>query len=69
MSEQWLPLPAPEWNPHWEPLPARCPQCGSIVDVRPASRADGQWEGYCPSHGMVVATYPETPNPEKGEEQ
>lgn len=67
MSEPHLPVPAPQWNDHWDPLPARCPQCGGIVDVRPASRADGQWEGYCPTHGTVVTVYPDSPNSEKGD--
>ena len=68
MTESWLPLPAPGWNDHWEPLPARCGECGGIVDVRPASRGDGQWEGFCPTHGLVPTTYRDSPNPEKEEE-
>lgn len=67
MSEQWLPLPAPSWDDHWEPSPARCGQCGAIIDAHPASRADGRWEGLCHKHGVVPATYRVSPHSEKDE--
>lgn len=35
--------------------PARCPECSEEIDTHPASRRDGKWEGYCPTHGVVVA--------------
>lgn len=57
MSEPWIPLPDPESNPYFDPTPARCPECGSIIDAHPASRKDGRWEGWCPRHGTVVAAY------------
>lgn len=57
MSEPYLPLPDPEPDPYWDPHPARCPECGVIIDAHPASRKDGRWEGWCSRHGTVVATY------------
>lgn len=60
MSEPWIPLPDPEPNPYWDPMPARCPECGTIIDAHPASRKDGRWEGWCPKHGQVVPVYRDT---------
>jgi hypothetical protein len=57
MSEPWIPQPPPEEHSHWDPTPARCPECGRIIDAWPASRADGRWEGKCPQHGIVPAFY------------
>lgn len=57
MSEPYLPVPPPERDPYWDPAPARCPECRAIIDAHPASRADGSWEGWCPTHGTVIATY------------
>lgn len=36
--------------------PARCPECSEEIEAHPASRFDGKWEGYCPTHGVVVAS-------------
>lgn len=33
-----------------------CPTCGEAIDAHPASRRDGQWEGWCSTHGTVVAS-------------
>lgn len=57
MSEAHLPLPDPEPGSYWDPEPARCSECGVIIDAHPASREDGRWMGWCPKHGEVLATY------------
>jgi uncharacterized radical SAM superfamily Fe-S cluster-containing enzyme len=57
MSEAYVPVPDPEPDSNWDPHPARCPECSTIIDAHPASRKDSQWEGHCPEHGIVVATY------------
>lgn len=57
MSEAYLPVPDPEPLGSWDPQPARCPECGEIIDAHPASRKDGHWEGWCQFHGTVVAVY------------
>lgn len=51
MSEPLLPVPPPEPDGFWDPLPGRCPECGQIIDVHP----DGK--GRCQLHGMVAAVY------------
>ena len=57
MPEPFLPVPGPEPHSTWDPKPARCPECGVIIDAHPASRWDDKWEGWCPEHGTVVAVY------------
>jgi hypothetical protein len=66
--EAWLPLPAPEWNEHWDPTPMRCSVdgCRNILEtVHPASRGDSRLQGYCPEHGQVPAI--QSPNSGIGE--
>jgi hypothetical protein len=66
MSEPYLPLPAPEPDPYWDPSPARCPYCRTILrNLHPASRLDGRMEGICGEHGLVPARYLDSPDSEK----
>ena len=61
MSEPYMPEPAPEPDPYWDPTPARCSEeeCNQILqNPHPASRGDGHWEGWCQFHGVVPAFYP-----------
>lgn len=51
MSESWVPEPPPEDGGYHDPHPGRCPECRTILDVRP----DGT--GRCPKHGDVLAAY------------
>lgn len=71
MSEPAIPLPAPERDSFWNPEPARCSEkgCNQIIDAHPASRADNRWEGWCQSHGIVLARYPSTQKSEYDEEE
>lgn len=55
MSEPLLPVPTPEDNSHWDTMPARCPQCGGIIDDR--VRGDGK--AWCQFHGLVTPIYGE----------
>ena len=64
-----MPLPPPEPGSHWDPEPARCGECGNIITAHPASRADGRWMGWCPTHGEVVATYRDEEEPEDEEDR
>lgn len=58
MSEPYLPVPDPEPDSNWDPMPARCPVCDVILqNPHPASRKDGKYEGWCPQHGTVQAAY------------
>lgn len=67
MTEAWLYEPPPEENDHWEPEPARCAECGSIVDARPND--DGEWEGFCSFHGTLMpVVYRSSQEPEKDDE-
>lgn len=66
MSEPYLPLPDPGPNDYWEPEPAHCPECGVIIDARP--KGDG-WEGWCPEHGVVPASYRDSQEAENREEE
>lgn len=56
MREPYVPEPAPEPDPYWDPHPARCPDCRTILQMK----GDGQ--GWCPEHGTVTAKYFETQN-------
>lgn len=72
MPEPYLPVPEPE-DGYWNPNPARCPECRSIIDAHPSSRKDGRWEGWCQFHGTVIAHYElsqdsEIDTDEKGED-
>jgi hypothetical protein len=40
MSEAYVPVPDPEPDSNWDPHPARCPECSTIIDAHPASRKD-----------------------------
>lgn len=68
MSEPFLPVPPVEPNDYWEPEPARCIECGSIVDPRP--QPSGELLGWCSTHGLVDVIYhgdsQETENEEEG---
>lgn len=50
MPEPHLPVPGPEPYSNWDPKPPRCPNCGTIIDVRDRT-------GRCPTHGVVQAVY------------
>lgn len=59
MSEPYMPEPGPESGSNWDPTPARCEECGAILQSpHPAARRDGSWEGWCPQHGDVPCFYP-----------
>jgi hypothetical protein len=66
-----MPVPPPQQGAWHDPDPARCSieGCREIIDAHPASREDGQWEGYCQFHGMVLALYGGTQDSEYGEEE
>jgi hypothetical protein len=64
MSEPWMPVPPPEGNPYWDPAPARCPECGVIINARPTTKG---WEGWCPEHETVIAVFSDSPDPENPE--
>lgn len=58
MSEPHVPEPAPEKNSNWDPEPARCWICNSIVDVRYEAGAFGpRARGFCSTHGLVEVKY------------
>lgn len=58
MSEPLLPLPPPEGGEYWDPAPARCEECGSILqNLRPV---EGEWTGWCPTHDRVPPYYPDS---------
>jgi hypothetical protein len=69
MSEPMVPEPPPESGSHWDPAPARCPECGQIVGAHPASRADESWEGWCSIHGTVLVVYPDGNDFDEEEEE
>ena len=66
MSEPYLPVPPPEDNSTWEPEPARCMECGSIVDV---IRKGDRTFGFCSADGEVDIFYSTGVSqvPEKGD--
>lgn len=70
MSEPYVPVPPPERNSYWNPEPARCIECGSIVDVRRGPEwDDGEPDAYC-SHcdRLVISMYPDSQSAENEEE-
>lgn len=54
MSEPLLPTPGPEPHSHWDPEPARCPDCRNIVELR---RDGAEWLAWCPQHGRTEPVY------------
>lgn len=56
MSEEpYAPVPPPEENDHWEPVAARCLECGSVVDV---IHEKTRTYGVCAADGEVDFFYP-----------
>lgn len=56
MAEPHVPLPPPGRDDYHDPTPPRCPECWSIVDIRPKT---DEVLGWCPEHGEVAPVYHE----------
>lgn len=67
MSEPLMPVPPHGENEYWDPAPARCEECGVILqDFR---QIDGEWVGWCPTHNRVPLYYPDSQPSEDLEEE
>jgi hypothetical protein len=56
MSEPWVPDYLPESDDYHDPMPGRCPECRTILDVLPSGGA------ICPEHGACRPVYGSKPD-------